>query len=262
MTQAMLWDVHALTDTHCHVSHLDPQGWQVVLQRAIKSGVKNFVIVSVDHPDFEKSKQILSPELHPFLSLGTHPHEAKTYDPSTWEKWFGAESYMAVGECGLDYYYEHSPKKVQREVFCHQLEMARVYRKPIIVHIRDAFEDAFPLIKEYSQKGVTGVVHCYTGSAEQLRPILDAGWCVGFTGIITFDNKVEAILDALAQVPMDRVLLETDSPYLAPKPHRGKPNESGYLPFIAQKIAEVKGISVPEVTKVATQNAIRLFLEK
>lgn len=260
--QALLWDSEALTDTHCHVDHLTLQGWQDVHQRAIQASVKNFVIVSVSQADFYKSRDILPHEFHPFLSLGTHPHEAKTYDRQACEKLFDSESYVAVGECGLDYHYEHSSKDVQRDVFEHQLEMACVHKKPLIAHVRDAFADATPLIQHYGRKGVRGVVHCFTGSVDQLRPILDVGWYAGFTGIVTFGSKNDAILNALHYIPWDRVLLETDSPYLAPSPHRGKPNESGYLPIIAQAVAEVKSSCISEVTKVTTQNAIRLFLEQ
>jgi len=254
------WDETALTDTHCHVSQWDKAQWQTYYDRAVNVGVKNFVWVSTDHASYEKTKTVVGAVSPATVSLGMHPHEAKTYDISTWEKFFESEDYIAVGECGLDYHYNYSPPEDQKTVFQHHLSMAAEHKKPVIVHIRDAFEDALPLIQQAAKQGVVGVVHCFTGNSQQIEVILDAGWYVGFTGIITFKKSTEFLIDALKVAPIDRVFLETDSPYLAPHPYRGKPNEPSYLPHVAEKVSEIKGLSLPEVTKITTANATALFL--
>jgi TatD DNase family protein len=255
------WDEHYLTDSHCHVSHLEDRGaYDRTLQRAHTAGVKNFVWVSTDYPDFKKTQERVG-DMAWAVSLGVHPHEAKGYKTQDWETFFESETYLAVGECGLDYFYNHSDPKIQMEVFDHQLSMGAKYKKPVIVHIRDAFEDALPRCEAAAKKGVKGVVHCFSGNKSQAKKIVDMGWFAGFTGIITFQKKVDDLLAALSYIPKDHVLLETDSPYLAPLPHRGKPNEPSYLSLVAEKAAQIKGMSLEEITKITTLNANRLFLE-
>jgi len=256
----MSWNPESLTDSHLHVTHLNADEWRKVRDRATHEGVHNYIFVSTDYDEYQKTKIIVEKTDHPYISLGTHPHEAKTYVPSDWEKYFENETYVAVGECGLDYYYDHSPQDVQQKVFHHQLDMAHTHHKPVIVHVRDAFQDAIPFIQEYGKKGVTGVVHCFSGDPAIAKKILDAGWYLGFTGIITFPKKVDTLLAALRTVPMHKILVETDSPYLAPNPYRGKVNEPAYLPFIAKKVAEEKGVDLEAVLHQTTQNVKALFL--
>ncbi len=188
-----------------------------------------------------------------------HPHEASTYRADDWERMFKKESYCAVGECGLDYYYLHSPKEIQIGVFRHQLSMSALHDKPVIVHIREAFDEAYALINEAASKGVKGVVHCFTGDAPQVKQILDLGWYVGFTGIITFGKNADSVRDALKVCPLDRLLIETDAPYLAPKPHRGESNESAFLPLIAEQAASLKGVALEALIQATTENAKKLF---
>ena len=165
---------------------------------------------------------------------------------------------VAVGEIGLDYHYDFSPREMQQDFFCEQCELAIELELPIIVHSREAAQDTFDIVSEYAQADLTGVIHSYTGNLEMAERYIDMGFYIGIGGMITFPD-VKKILRTVKEIPLEKILLETDCPYLAPVPNRGKRNDSRNIPFIAAKIAELKGISVEEVAKVTTENVSRLF---
>jgi len=200
-------------------------------------------------------------EKYPFIyaAVGWHPHDAKSFtdeSESSIRGWSTHPKVLAIGEIGLDYYYDLSERDVQREVFGRQMELARQLSLPVVIHDRDAHADCMEIIKKYPD--VRGEFHCYSGSAEMAKEILAMGWYLGFTGAITFKNARKA-LEVIEICPNDRFLLETDCPYLAPVPHRGERNDSRLLTYMAEKVAEIKGISAEEAADTANRNGRRFF---
>ena len=200
-------------------------------------------------------------EKHPFVyaAVGWHPHDAKAFDaesPELIRKWCENPRVVAIGEIGLDYYYDLSERDVQREVFKRQMELARELKLPVIVHNRDAHADSLEIVEQFPD--VMGVFHCFAGSVEMAKVLLDRGWYLGFNGAITFKNAKKAP-EVVARCPLERILIETDCPYLTPVPFRGKRNDSSYLPYVVERISEIKGIAPEEIARITKENGKRLF---
>ena len=176
-----------------------------------------------------------------------------TPDPAAYRK---QTKIVAIGEIGLDYYYEDIPRDIQKNAFRMQMALAKELDMPVIIHEREAHDDGMRIVKEFPT--VKGVFHCYSGSAEMARQLVNMGWYIGFTGVLTFKNARKAV-ETAASIPLDRIVLETDCPFMAPEPYRGKRNDPGYLPKMAEKLAEIRGISLEEVVKITTENAKRLY---
>ena len=196
---------------------------------------------------------------HVYAAVGWHPHDAKNYSDESGElirRWCRDPKVRAIGEIGLDYYYDFSERDEQRAAFRAQMDLARELKMPVIIHDRDAHGECMEIIREYPD--VKGVFHCYSGSAEMGRQLVEMGWYLSFTGAITFKNARKA-LETIEICPMDRIMIETDAPYLTPVPHRGKRNDSRELVYVAEKIAEVKGISAEEVARITLENGKRFF---
>ena len=194
-----------------------------------------------------------------YASVGVHPHDSKSMTDETveeLEKLLQHPKAMAVGEIGLDYHYDFSPRDVQRKRFREQLELARRVKKPVIIHERESLTDTLEIIREF--RDLTGVFHCFSGSLETAKTILDMGWYLSFTGVVTYKNARKA-LEVLEKMPADRVMLETDCPYLSPEPMRGKRNSSLYLPYIASTIAEVRSVTTEEIAALTMENGKRFF---
>ena len=194
-----------------------------------------------------------------YASVGVHPHDAKSMRDDTifeLEKLLSHPKAMAVGEIGLDYHYDFSPRDVQKLRFREQMELARKLSKPVIIHEREALVDTLEIIHEY--KDLSGVFHCFSGSWETAKVILDMGWYLSFTGVITFKNARKA-LEVIENMPSDRILIETDAPYLSPEPKRGRRNSSLYLPYICQKVADVCGVSLEEAASITMENGKSFF---
>jgi len=194
-----------------------------------------------------------------YASVGVHPHDAKSMGNETifeLEKLLEHPKAVAVGEIGLDYHYDFSPRDVQKLRFREQMDLARKLGKPVIIHEREALVDTLEIIREY--KDLSGVFHCFSESWETAKIILDIGWYLSFTGVITFKNARKA-LEVIEKMPADRILIETDAPYLSPEPKRGRRNSSLYLPYICQKLADVRGISLEEAAAITTENGKRFF---
>ncbi len=190
-----------------------------------------------------------------------HPHDAKDVgakDLAKLKELAAHPKVVAVGETGLDYYYSHSPHDVQRRVFGQFIQMARETDLPIVVHERDAAQEAAELLRSEGSGKLRGVIHCFTGNYEAACAYLDLGFYLSFTGIITFKNA-EPLREVVQKVPLERMLVETDSPFLTPAPHRGKRNEPAYVRFVAGTIAEIKGITLEKVAQVTTKNVQNLF---
>jgi len=194
-----------------------------------------------------------------YASVGSHPDSANEVNEEVIEAYRQLcrnEKVKAIGEIGLDYYYEDIPREIQKQAFRMQMALAKELDMPVIIHEREAHDDGMRIIKEFP--GVTGVFHCYSGSAEMARQLVNMGWYIGFTGVLTFKNARKAV-ETAASIPLDRIVLETDCPFMAPEPYRGKRNDPGYLPKMAEKLAEIRGITVEEAARITTENAKRLY---
>jgi TatD DNase family protein len=195
-----------------------------------------------------------------YFTAGVHPHDAATYDAARDALWIReavAAGAVAIGECGLDYHYDHSPRDRQRAAFHDQIAIAHELARPVVVHTRDAEDDTLDAVREARNRGVTGVLHCFTGTMRLASAALDAGWYVSFSGIVTF-NKWSGD-DVVRTVPDDRILTETDAPYLAPVPLRGRRNEPRFLPHTIARIASIRGTTPERIAELTTANAKRLF---
>ena len=195
-----------------------------------------------------------------YAAVGSHPDVADEVNEEVLEEYRTLcklnSKVTAIGEIGLDYHYEDIPRDLQKQAFRAQMALAAELDLPVIVHERDAHEDGMAIVKEFPT--VTGVFHCYSGSAEMARQLVDLGWYIGFTGVLTFKNARKAV-ETAASIPLDRIVLETDCPFMAPEPFRGKRNHPGYLPKMAEKLAQIRGLDVEEIIRITTENAKRLY---
>ena len=194
-----------------------------------------------------------------YASVGSHPDDADKVDAGLVElyrKLAENPKVMAIGEIGLDYYYEDVPREKQQEAFRLQMGLAQELKLPVIIHQRDAYEDTLRIVDEFPD--VKGVFHCFSGSLEYAKEVVKRGWCVGFTGVITFKNARKAV-EVAQWVPLDRLLLETDCPYMAPEPFRGRRSDSTMVPKMAEKIAQLRGLPVEQIAKITRENAMRVF---
>ncbi|MCC8169580.1 MAG: TatD family hydrolase [Oscillospiraceae bacterium] len=202
-------------------------------------------------------------EKYPFMyaSIGVHPHEVENLtekDMDVLREYSKNPKVRAIGEIGLDYFYDFSPRDTQKKWFAEQVELAKELRLPVVIHDRDAHKDSMDILREHEVREVGGVFHCYAGSVEMAKEILDWGMYIAFGGSLTFKKSVRP-KEVAAYVPLDRIVIETDCPYLTPEPHRGKRNSSFYIHYVAEKLAEIKGIGVEEVENSTFKNAKRLF---
>lgn len=197
---------------------------------------------------------------HVFAAVGVHPSDCESYTDQVEEEFIQLAQnpkVRAIGEIGLDYYWEdNAPRAVQKDVFRRQLALAERLNLPVIVHDREAHQDCLEIVKSFPN--VRGVYHCYSGGVEDAKTLVKLGWMLSFTGVITYKNARKS-LEVIEIVPMEHIMIETDAPYLAPVPHRGKRNDSAFVPLVAEKIAEVKGLSQQEVARVTTENGVRFF---
>ena len=258
-----------LIDTHAHLD--DPrfaEDIDVVVRRAKEAGLKSVITVgcwSREH-GYGPVLSVLEKYDFLYLALGVHPHEARdAVGSGPWEeirrvalKKEGGGRLVAIGETGLDYYYDHSPREAQKEVFARQIRLARELNLPLIVHSRDAEEDTLEVMRAEGAEEVGGVVHCFSGSKEMAKAALDMGFYLSFTGVITFP-KSGALREVVKSVPIENMLVETDCPYLAPEPYRGRRNEPAFVVETAREIARLKGLSADDVARITTLNAEELF---
>ena len=194
-----------------------------------------------------------------YAAVGSHPDVADEVDEALiarYRELCRHPKVKAIGEIGLDYHYEDIPREIQLKAFRAQMELARELNLPVIVHERDAHEDGMQVVRDFPD--VTGVFHCYSGSAEMARQLVDKGWYIGFTGVLTFKNARKAV-EVAASIPLERIVLETDCPYMAPEPFRGKRNDPGKIYRMAEKLAEIRGLSVEEIHAITVENGKRLY---
>ncbi|MBI2609075.1 MAG: TatD family hydrolase [Deltaproteobacteria bacterium] len=250
-------------DTHAHLQWPDyKEDLPNIFERAKEAGVQKMVVVGTHITNMDETLCVAESKKFLYAALGIHPHDVKDLkegDLETLEKKAHHKKVVAIGEIGLDYYYEHSPQDLQKEYFKKQIKIAQKLKKPIIVHSREAEEDTYKISKEVDASHNGGVMHCFTGSLPFALQMIELGFYISFTGIITFKKKVEALQNVVKNIPLESMVLETDCPYLTPEPYRGKRNEPSYVRFTAEKIAELKGVSLEEVGKITTENATKLF---
>jgi TatD DNase family protein len=251
-----------LIDTHTHLNaeQFDEDRDETV-RRAYDSGVTRMVNIGFNRETIPTSMELSERYDFIYSAVGWHPQDAIDMKPGDLE-WIEElckhEKVVAIGEIGLDYYWDTSPKDVQDRVFREQIRLARKIDMPIIIHNRDAHQDILQVLKEENAAEVGGIMHCFSGSWETAKQCLDMNFYISFGGPVTFKNAKQP-KEVLAQVPLDRLLLETDSPYLTPHPYRGKRNESAYVRLVAEAAAELKGMTVEEIAEITTANAIRLL---
>lgn len=251
-----------LVDTHCHIQFASyPLEAEQVLENALEAGVTRMIAVGCTLPDSQAAPEFAARHDGVWASIGLHPHEGAVYAHDhhalqQFRELAAKPKVIAVGETGLDYYYEHSPKEDQKKLLRFQLELALEHDLPLIFHVRDAFADFWPIFDAY--KGVRGVVHSFTSDKADLEQILSRGLYVGLNGIMTFTKRTEQ-LEAAKAVPANRLLLETDAPFLTPYPFRGKICEPKHVRTVAEFLADLRGEKLEDLAAATTSNALELF---
>lgn len=252
-----------LFDTHCHLDAGSfPAGADEVLSRARAAGVGWFASIGVGSLGAAREAVALAERrADVYATVGVHPHDAKTLDDAL-EAELAAllvrDRVRALGEVGLDFHYEHSPRDVQGEVFRRMVGLARTVRKPLVIHTRSAPAETLAILQSEGAREVGGVIHCFSEDTAFARRALDLGFYLSFSGILTFRNA-HSVHEAAREAPGDRILVETDSPYLAPVPVRGRPCEPAYVAHTARRLAELRGVSFEQIADETTQNAARVF---
>lgn len=257
---------HAIVETHCHLDYLKDRPLPETLAQARAVNIERIVTIAVAPDNLATVRQLVSDHEMVYGTQGIHPHDAEAWTSAVEGEIRSAlgshaqrDKLVAVGEIGLDYFYDNADRTVQKEVFASQLQIAVDADRPVVIHSRDADEDTIAILKDFEHSlKRRGVIHSFTSGPGLAQYAIDQGWCLGFNGISTF-NKAENVRDIIRMTPLESLLLETDSPFLTPVPYRGRENAPFYIPFIAEKIAEVKDTPVDEVLAHTYRNSYRLF---
>jgi TatD DNase family protein len=249
-------------ETHCHLNHQQfAEDREAAYSRAREAGVGEMLVIGWDLPSSRAAVQLADPDAGLFAAAGIHPHDAEDWGAEAEAELrdlLGMPGVVALGEIGLDFYRDLSPRDAQYRAFAAQMEVALELRLPIVVHTRESVTASLDLMEPYAVAGLRGIMHCWSGSLEEARRARSLGFTLGIGGVITY-KKPGALIETVADTPLEELVLETDAPYLAPTPYRGKRNEPAYLPLIAERIANVKEVTVEEVCR-ATGAAARALL--
>ena len=253
-----------LIDTHCHLYGKDfAADIREVIQRAENEGVQRFYLPAIDSEVIDAMLQLeVDFAGKCFAMMGLHPCSVKEDYEKELElvnEWLKKRSFVAVGEIGLDYYWDKTFVKEQQQAFHRQIEWALHYRLPIVIHSRESMDDCIQIVQEHQKGSLRGIFHCFTGTLQEAQKIIDAGFYLGIGGVVTYKNT--HLREVVKELSLDHIVLETDAPYLTPVPFRGKRNESSYLKYVVEKIAEVKNMPVEEVGRITTANAKKIFGE-
>ena len=251
----MLFDTHA---------HMDDRAFDddraALLENLPKQGISLLMNPGCSLASSYNTSRLSQEYDYIYAAVGSHPDVADEVNEEVLEEYRKLcklnPKIKAIGEIGLDYHYEDIPREIQLRAFRMQMELARELGLPVIVHEREAHEDGMKVVEEFPE--VTGVFHCYSGSAEMAKELIKRGWYIGFTGVLTFKNARKAV-ETAASIPLDRIVLETDCPFMAPEPHRGKRNDPGYLVHMAEKLAQLRDLPVEEVHRITFENGKRLY---
>lgn len=250
-----------LVDSHVHLDHEQfRQDLDALVERAHRQGIRRMLTIGTGDgpPKLDCAIELAARYAGVSATVGVHPHEASKADAGTFDELralLREPCVLALGEIGLDYHYDFSPREVQREVFVEQLRLAREAGKPVIIHTREAWPDTVDILRR--EWNGPGIMHCFTGGVQQAREALDLGFHLSFGGVLTF-NKADAVREAAAIVPETRLLVETDAPYLAPIPHRGKRNEPAFMVETVRRLAQVRGVDAGDIADITTANFERL----
>lgn len=251
-----------LFDTHVHLNAEQfDEDLEEVISRAREAGVEKMVVVGFDRPTINRAMELIEQYEFLYASIGWHPVDAidmKDEDLAWIEELSNHPKVVAIGEMGLDYHWDKSPKDVQKEVFRKQIHLAKKVKLPIIIHNRDATQDIVDILREEGAEEVGGIMHCFSGSPEIAQECVDMNFYISLGGPVTFKNAKKP-KEVAKEIPLEKLLIETDCPYLAPHPNRGKRNEPAYVKLVAEQIAELKEVSLEEVEKITTENAKKLF---
>ena len=253
-----------LVDSHCHLDRLDLTPWDGQLEGALENakqhGIGHMLCVSISLEEYPTILDIARAHENVQVSVGVHPNETKCQDPTADELVALAQDpqVVAIGETGLDYFRSQGELRWQQQRFRHHIRAARECGKPLIVHMRDAAEDTVRIMQEEGAAEVGGVMHCFTGTWDVAARAIELNFHVSFSGIVTFKNA-EALRAVAARLPAERLLVETDCPYLAPVPHRGKTNEPAFVRHVAQQVAQLRGLELTELARLTTDNFFGLF---
>lgn len=249
-------------ETHCHLDYLKAEPLEEIRRKISEAGITKVITIGVDPQNLDKVKELAETYEEVYFTQGIHPHDSKDAGDAEFKKIAdrcSMKKMVAVGEIGLDYHYDNSPRDIQRSYFEKQLQIAVDHDLPVVIHTRDAEEDTKAIIKNFASRlKRKGVVHSFTSSRELAEFVLGEDFYLGFNGIITF-KKAENVQDVVRITPTNRILFETDSPFLTPVPHRGKENAPYYLPFIAAKIAELKNVDLENLKKEVVKNSLSCF---
>lgn len=248
-------------DTHAHLTMPEYSDLDQVLSRAKDAKIEAIINASFDLQSSRDSLKLAKEHDFIYAAVGIHPHDADKVDEKAIAEVLELakdKKVVAIGETGLDYHYGKDNKEAQKAAFKKFLELAQELNKPVIIHCREADEDTITIMKEVNRGGLRGVFHCFAGNDSLIDYAREIGFYASFTGTVTF-KKADQVRENVKKIPLEKLMLETDCPYLAPEPNRGKRNEPSYIPIIARKIAELKGISIEELAAITTQNARKFF---
>ena len=249
-----------MIDTHSHINMIEGLSLDEIIKNAFDNGIDKIIVPSAYPADMENIMDLVNKYDNVYGMLGIHPSEVKSWDDSFIEKiknYAKNSKIAAIGEIGLDYYWDKSFNDLQKEVFIKQIKLANELNLPIDIHDREAHKDTYDIIQEHNN-GSKVIMHCFSGSVEFARECVKAGFYLGIGGVVTFKNAVK-MKEAAKDIPLERILLETDAPYLTPVPFRGKENQPAYVKYVAEEIASLRGISVEEVAQITTENAKTVF---
>lgn len=254
--------MRSLFDSHCHVNEERfDEDREEVLARMEEHGVIRYAVIGSDMASSAACTEYVRSHPNAVCAVGIHPHEAKGYregDLDTLAAWIRGGEAAAIGEIGLDYYYDHSPREIQKEVCLRQMELAWELNAPVAFHIRDAHAEMLEIMKGMKARLTGGIIHCFSGSAEMAKEYLKLGYYISFAGPLTF-KKAPRLQEACRLIPRDRLLIETDSPYMAPEPVRGRRNEPANARYVGLKLAELRGETPEEVAAYTTANAMKVY---
>jgi len=250
-------------DTHCHLYLQEfADDRKVAIQRSIDSGVTKILLPNIDSTSWQPMQELIQqfPDIC-FPMAGLHPTsvfpESIDAEMAEVERQLETGNYIAIGEIGIDLYWDKTHQALQEDTFRHQIQLAKKHKLPVAIHVRKSFDEVWRILKPETGPDLKGVFHCFPGDEMQARRVIEAGFLLGIGGVVTFKNS--GLQKVIAAVGPEHIILETDAPFLAPAPYRGKRNEPSYIPVIAEKVAELCSLSVEEIADVTTKNALKLF---